>query len=68
MAQGARPGTCDDPEGWDGASGGSEAQEGGKICIRTADSHGCTPETNTTLKGNYTPQKKLGGLPWWSSG
>ena len=29
--------------------GGREAQEGGDICILTADSQRCTAETNTTL-------------------
>ena len=28
---------------------GREAQEGGNMCILTADSHCCTAETNTTL-------------------
>ena len=36
---------CDDLEGKDGK--GREAQEGGTICIITADSHCCTAETNT---------------------
>ena len=31
--------------GW----GGREAQEGGDICVTTADSLCCTAETNTTL-------------------
>ena len=38
---------CDDLEGWDG--GGREAQEGGDICIRIANSLFSTAETNTTL-------------------
>ena len=40
---------CDDLEGWDGAGGGKETQEGVDICIHTADSLHCTAETNTTL-------------------
>ena len=37
-------------KGWDeGGVGGREAQEGGDICILTADSCCCTAETNTTL-------------------
>ena len=33
--------------------GGMEVQEGGDICVLTADSHFCMAETNTTLKSNY---------------
>ena len=29
---------CDNLEGWDGVRGGREVQEGGDICIPTADS------------------------------
>ena len=39
---------CDDLEGWEG-EGGREAQEGGDIHIRRADSLCYTAETNTTL-------------------
>ena len=39
---------CDHLEGWD-AEGEREAQEGGDIGIRIADSLCCTAETNTTL-------------------
>ena len=39
---------CDDLEGWD-REGGREMQEGGDICIRTADSLCYTAETNTSL-------------------
>ena len=39
---------CDDLEGWE-EEGGREVQEGGNICIQTADSLPCTAETNTTL-------------------
>ena len=35
--------------GWDGGGCGREVQEGGEICIHTADSLHCTAETNTTL-------------------
>ena len=38
---------CGDLEGWDG--GGTEAQEGGDICICIVDSLNCTLEANTTL-------------------
>ena len=34
---------CDDLEVWDGV-GGKETQEGGDICIPTADSRSCTVE------------------------
>ena len=34
---------------------GTEAQEGGGICILMADSHCCAAETNTTLQSNYIP-------------
>ena len=37
---------CDDLDVWDE---GEEAQEGGAICIHTADSLGCITKTNTTL-------------------
>ena len=41
---------CGDLDGWDGGvAGGREVQEGGDICIHTADSLHCTAETNTTL-------------------
>lgn len=40
---------CDNQEGWDGAGGGREVQEGGDACTLTADSHCCRAETNTTL-------------------
>ena len=36
-------------EEWDGDGGGKEAQEGGDMCIHTADSHSCTAETSTIL-------------------
>ena len=38
---------CDDLEGWGGMAGGREGQEGGDICIHTADS--CMEETSTIL-------------------
>ena len=40
---------CDDLEGWMG-DGGTEAQEGGDICIHIANSRCCTAKTNTTSK------------------
>ena len=40
---------CGDLEGWDGGGGGREAQEGGDICILTADSHCCIAESNIIL-------------------
>ena len=36
---------CDDPEGWDGAGGRREAQDGGDLRIQIADSLCCTAET-----------------------
>ena len=36
---------------------GKEVQEGGDICILTADSCCCMAETNTTFHGNYPPIK-----------
>ena len=38
--------------------GGWEAQEGGNVCIHTADSLCCTTETNTTWQSNYISIKK----------
>ena len=35
-----------------------EAQEGGDICILTADLHCCTGETNTNCKAIILPLKK----------
>ena len=32
-----KPGLCNNLEGWDGAAGGSEVQEGGDTCIPVAD-------------------------------
>ena len=43
---------CDDLDGWDGGWGGREVQEGGDICIHTADSLCCTAETILQLKKN----------------
>ena len=43
----------DDLEGWGEARGWKQPQEGGDICIHTADSLRCTAETNTTLESNY---------------
>ena len=40
---------CDDLEGWDEDESGREAQEGGDICIHTADSLCCAAETSTRL-------------------
>ena len=34
--------------------GGKEAQEGGDICIHTADSRCCASETNNTVKQLYS--------------
>ena len=39
----------DSLEKWDGVGGGKEVQEGGDICILTADSHCRMAETTTTL-------------------
>ena len=38
----------DDREGWDGRGVGTEAQEGGDICIHIADSLYYTAKTNST--------------------
>ena len=46
---------CDDLEGW---GGGREAQQGGDMCIITADLHCCTAETNATLSSNFPPIKQ----------
>ena len=35
--------------GWDGEGGRREVQEGGYVCLLTADSLPCTAETNTAL-------------------
>ena len=46
---------CSELEGWDGGYGvmghgvGGEGEEGGDICIYTADSFCSTTETNTKL-------------------
>ena len=48
---------CGDLDGCEG--GGKEVQEGGDICVHTADSLCCTAEINTTLQINYTPVKNL---------
>ena len=39
----------DDLEGWVGCGGGRGPQEGGDMCIYTADSHCYAAETNTIL-------------------
>ena len=41
---------CDDLKGWDG-EGGRKAQEGGNICIHTADADSlcCAEESSATL-------------------
>ena len=39
---------CVDPEGWDVDMGGKEVQEGGDICIHTANSLPCIAEASTT--------------------
>ena len=46
-----------DLEGWDRGWRWGEVQEGGDICIHTADSLHCTAETNKTLQSNYTSIK-----------
>ena len=40
-------------EGWDGSGGGREVQEGGDICIPTADSCWCVADIYTILQSNY---------------
>ena len=40
---------CDNLEGWDGIEGGREVDQGGGICISTADPCWCTVESNTLL-------------------
>ena len=46
--------------GDDVGSGGGMVQEGGGLCMPSADSHWCAAETNTTLqsKGNYKQGEK----------
>ena len=39
----------DNLEGWDGVGGGRKVQEGGEMCIPTADSCCYMAETNTRL-------------------
>ena len=48
-APGAQLGLCDDLEGWNGGLGVRKPQEGGDICIHTADSCCCAAETNAML-------------------
>ena len=36
-----------------------EAEEGGDICILTADSRCCMAETNTTLQISYPPNENF---------
>ena len=50
---------CDNLEGWDGVGGGGKGQEGGDICIFTADSCCCMAETNTTFKAIILPIKNF---------
>ena len=40
---------CDSLEGWDGVGGGRKVQEGGDICVCTADPHWYMIAINTTL-------------------
>ena len=49
IAQELKSVLCDDLEGWDEDESGREAQEGGDICIHTADSLCCAAETSTRL-------------------
>ena len=44
---------CGHLEGWAGAGGAREVQEGGDICIPVADSRWCMAETNTTMQSNH---------------
>ena len=44
QSQGGSARCTDDLEDW----GGTKAQEGGDMCVLTADSLRCTAETNTT--------------------
>ena len=48
---------CDALEGQNGV-GGKETKQGGNICIHTADSLGCMPETNNIGKQFYSNLKK----------
>ena len=57
ITQGAQPGVLWHLEGWDGAEGEGELQEGKHVCILMADSRFCVAETNTTLESNYPPVK-----------
>ena len=38
---------------------GKEIQKAGDICIRMADSHCCTADSNTALLSNYTRIKNF---------
>ena len=49
MTQETQMGLCINLEGWDGVGGGREVQEGGDICIPTADSYSCLTENNKIL-------------------
>ena len=44
---------CDNLEGWDVVGREWEVQEGGDICIPTADSYWCMAETSTILESKY---------------
>lgn len=48
---------CDDLDGWMKVEGGTETQEGGDMSIHLADFLPYIPETNMTLRSNYTPNK-----------
>ena len=41
----------------DVGGGGGMVQEGGDLCMPSADSHWCAAETNTTLQSNSPPVK-----------
>ena len=47
----------DDLEGWDGGGWGREAQDGGDMCVHTADSLCCTEETNNIVQQLYSNNK-----------
>ena len=49
---------CDDLKGCDGGWDGRETEEGGDMCIHTANSLHCTAETNTILESNYTQTRQ----------
>ena len=57
-ARNPKPVLCDNLEGWEGEGGGRGVQEGGDLCIPSADSCCCMARTITILLSNYPLIKK----------